>query len=388
PDIRKAITMPDGNIYAFPTIHDPEFTALVINSKPWYREDWLEELGMDIPETTDEFYDYLKAVKETDLMGDGKNEEIPFGSKDTYTIVEWLKGAFGIGNRGSTSGNFDMDPDSDKLRFIPTTDNYKQLLDYLHKLYDEELIEQSIFSIEHDQYFSNGAEGKYGSTYLQDPGQLFSGEYRDDYIGGLPLQGPNGDDEFTAIQHPLDAPGSFAITKDNDHPVATVRWIDFFYSDEGEKMFFMGLEGETFEQSDDGGYQFVEDIRDNPDGMNLDQSVSRYLTWPGGGYPSITKEDYFKGAESSEASREAASKLEPDAVEEIWPAFSYTKEEYKKITTFGSDIEKYVSEMQDKFISGDESLDDRDEYVKTLEDMNLNEYIDIMQGAYERYKDN
>jgi len=44
--------------------------------------------------------------------------------------------------------------------------------------------------------------------------------------------------------------------------------------------------------------------------------------------------------------------------------------------------------MQDKFISGDESLDDWDEYVKTLEDMNLDEYIDIMQGAYERYQDN
>src|SRR5699024_2470986 len=44
PDIRKAITMPDGNIYALPTIHDPEFTAMIIALKPWYREDWLEEL--------------------------------------------------------------------------------------------------------------------------------------------------------------------------------------------------------------------------------------------------------------------------------------------------------------------------------------------------------
>ncbi|HLR73928.1 MAG TPA: ABC transporter substrate-binding protein, partial [Virgibacillus sp.] len=243
-----------------------------------------------------------------------------------------------------------------------------------------------IFTIEHAQYFSNGAEGLYASTYIQDPGELFSGEYRNNYIGGLPLEGPDGHNEFTAIQHPIDSYGSFAITSENEHPEATVRWVDHFYSEEGSKMFFMGFEGETFEKLDD-EYQFVDDIRNNPDDLNLDQAVSRFLTWPGGKYPAMTKEDYFKGAEGSEASKEAASKLHENVVEEIWPTFSYTNEEHKKVSSFGADIEKYVSEMQDKFITGDESLDDWDNYVETLEGMNIDEYIDIMQNAYERYKE-
>src|SRR5699024_8928010 len=161
-------------------------------------------------------------VKETDLMGDGQGNEIPFGAQGTYAIMDWLEGAFGVRNRGTSSGYFDLDPAEDQVRFYPTTDNYRELLEFVHKLYYEELIEQNIFSIEHDQYFSNGADGRYGSTYLQDPGQLFSGEHRGDYIGGLPLKGPNGDDEFTAIQHSLVAPGAFAITTENEHPVATV----------------------------------------------------------------------------------------------------------------------------------------------------------------------
>src|SRR5699024_2897920 len=64
PEIEKAITFPDGNIYSFPLIYDPDFSALRISEGPWIREDWLGELGMENPETTEEFYEYLKAVKE------------------------------------------------------------------------------------------------------------------------------------------------------------------------------------------------------------------------------------------------------------------------------------------------------------------------------------
>jgi putative aldouronate transport system substrate-binding protein len=105
-------------------------------------------------------------------------------------------------------------------------------------------------------------------------------------------------------------------------------------------------------------------------------------------YPSITKQEYFKGAEGSEISQKAAEKLEPNLIDEVWPAFTYTEEENKKISAFGADIEKYVAEMQDKFITGDVSFDQWDKYIKTLEDMNLEEYMDIQQAAYERYQDN
>src|SRR5699024_197903 len=38
PDIEKAITFPDGNIYSFPTIFSPDFLSLLTYVKPWVRE--------------------------------------------------------------------------------------------------------------------------------------------------------------------------------------------------------------------------------------------------------------------------------------------------------------------------------------------------------------
>src|SRR5699024_3484229 len=138
---------------------DPDFLAIRVSANPWFREDWLDELGMDIPETTDEFYKFLKAVKETDLIGDGSNNEVPFGAQSIGLLLNWLKGSFGIGNRGVSSGYLDMGPTENKVRFYPITDEYKEMLKYVNKLYEEELIEQNIYSIQSEQYFANGAEG-------------------------------------------------------------------------------------------------------------------------------------------------------------------------------------------------------------------------------------
>lgn len=389
PEVEKALTHPDGNIYSYPTLYDPDFKPLLASSEPWFREDWLEKLDMDIPETTDEYYEFLKAVKETDLIGDGSNREVPFGAQGEKQIFDWLKGSFGVGNRGLSVGNVDADPeDESKVRFFPITDGYKEMLEYTHKLFAEELIEQNIFSQEHEQYFANAAEGLYASTYIQNPADLFGGEHKDSYTGGFALEGPNGEKSYNGMTHPVGVQGSFVITKENKNPVATVRWIDHFYGDEGAKLYMMGIEGETYEVTEDGEYEFVDKIRNNPDGLNLDQSIAKYLTWPGGMYPAIVKPDYFKGAEGSEAAKVAFAKLEPDAIEEVWPAFTFTEEENKKMASFGADINKYVSEMTDKFVKGDISFDKWDEYVKTLEDMNLEEYLEIQQAAYERYENN
>jgi len=94
PETKKGITFPDGNIYSLPTIHDPDFLEVNLGMSHWIREDWLGQLGMDLPKTTDEYYEYLKAVKETDLNGNGIADEIPFGAHSPAGIKDVLKGAF------------------------------------------------------------------------------------------------------------------------------------------------------------------------------------------------------------------------------------------------------------------------------------------------------
>ena len=60
PDIKKGLTFPNGKIYSLPSLRDEDFLSIRIGAMPWFNKDWLDNLGMNIPETTEEFYQYLK----------------------------------------------------------------------------------------------------------------------------------------------------------------------------------------------------------------------------------------------------------------------------------------------------------------------------------------
>lgn len=149
----------------------------------------------------------------------------------------------------------------------------------------------------------------------------------------------------------------------------------------------MGVEGETYEVTEDGEYKYMDHITNSEDGLTMEQELVKYLTWPGGGAPGLFKQEYFKGAESSEQELESASILEPYMIEEAWPGFSYTPDEIRDLDSFGADIEKYTLEMTDKFIAGETSFDEWDNFVETIENMGLERYLEIQQAAYERYKE-
>lgn len=388
PDIEKGLTMPDGNIYSFPTIYSPDFESLLIGAKGWINGDWLDQLGMDNPETTEEYYEYLKAVKETDLNGSGENDEIPLSSvAEMSRIIHWISGAFGVQNKGQLHTMVDEDPDSGEMRFFPIADEYKSMLEYLHKLYDEELIEQSIFSLEVDQHIANAEDNLYGSVQFYNPIELYGEEIGSQFIPGNALEGPDGIKMYTGVTSPLRSLGNFTITKENENPEATVRWLDYFYGDEGSKMFFMGIEGVTYEETDEGP-ELLDEITDNPEGLSVTQALAKYIINPGGNHPVMVTDEFFTGSENAPQDHEAAEMLKPHLIDEIWPAFTYTDEETDTIQPIQDDLSKYVAEMQAKFIAGEEDLEDWDSYVEQIESMDLDEYMEIQKEAYSRYKDN
>lgn len=388
PEIRKGLTFPDGKIYSLPSIQDPDFLSIRLGGRPWINKEWLATLGMEMPQTTDEFYKYLKAVKEQDPNGNNKADEIPFGGGDEEVsgLIRWLSGSFGIANKGMANKYIDLDPKESKIRFYPTAEAYKEMLTYVNKLYSEGLIEQNIYSIEQNQFLSKGTEGKYGSYVGFDPDEVF-GKAGENYDSVSALLGPNGDKAWVGIGAPS-SQGAFVITNKNENPAATVKWMDYFYSDEGAKFQYMGIEGETFEETSDGKYEYLDKITKSSEGLTVDQELRKYLAWVGSLPPGLLKEDYFMGSENSDKSRAAAQKLEPYIIEKVWPKFTYKKEENNKLSALGSDIEKYVDEMQDKFITGQIPFTEWDSYVQTIEDMGLDEYMSIQQSAYERYESN
>ena len=112
--------MPDGNIYSFPQIYDPEFTS-VLARKLWIKKEYMDALGIEKLETLEDLYEYLKGVKYGDPNGNGINDEIPIlVSNDSY-IFDTLSGAFGLRNRGMQHQHVDVDPKTGELRLSPTS---------------------------------------------------------------------------------------------------------------------------------------------------------------------------------------------------------------------------------------------------------------------------
>ena len=62
----------------------------------------------------------------------------------------------------------------------------------------------------------------------------------------------------------------------------------------------------------------------------------------------------------------------------------YTHDESEKIGVVSADIINFVNEMNAAFIMGTRSLDEWDAYLAELEAMGLNDYLQVVQVAFER----
>ncbi|MEK1830296.1 extracellular solute-binding protein [Priestia megaterium] len=83
PELKKIITAPDGHIYSLPRAEEMGLVEFpneqVINKK------WLDKLGLPVPKTLEEYHQALKAFKEQDPNGNGKQDEIPM----SFTLNGW-----------------------------------------------------------------------------------------------------------------------------------------------------------------------------------------------------------------------------------------------------------------------------------------------------------
>lgn len=386
PSVKEGVTMADGNIYGFPTFYDPNFEALR-GMTPWIKQDWLEKLGLKEPETPEELYEVLKAFKEQDPNGNGKADELGWGGG--YGIVEfvdYLRGTYGLNKQGSMNKNLDFKEGTEEFRFVPATDEYKELLTFLNKLYTEDLINKDVFTVQPQEFSAEASKGNFGLLNEIDPAELLN---LDGYVGVPVLEGPTGERAYNTVSNGLGNLGMFVLTDKAKNPEAMVRWMDYFYGEEGSKMFFMGFEDVTYEEDKDGNFKYLDTITDNPNGLNMDQAISEYLTWPGGYYPGMVRQKFFQGAEGKENSAVNAEKVRPYRIKDdnILPGLNYTLDETDKVSAIMTDVQTYIDEMTAGFITGKQDFSKWDDYKETLEKMGIQEYLEVSQGAYDRSKE-
>jgi putative aldouronate transport system substrate-binding protein len=385
-DAKKGQTFDNGAIYSFP--EGVEIPAVRVAKKLFINSVWLKKLNKKMPATTAELYEVLKEFKENDPNGNGKADEIPLTALKLEDIVGALKGAWGLGNRGILPDNIDADPKTGKIRFIPVSPQYKELVTYLKKLYAEGLMDKEIFSINRAQFTGKAIEGVIGlcpRPTLADFGENHVHEYE-----GLStaLKGPEEHRLWAMMRPYIKSTGTFMITSSNKYPEATMRWVDYFYSNQGTKFYHYGIEGKSCKKLSNGKYEWMDKIYEaaKQPGTTFDSVIGKYTPFIGGTNPVLIKEPYFSGTEMDPVPYKASMNLMPYAPKEVWPQFTYTQDENDRLIVLQTDIDGYVKKMLAEFIFGKTPLTEWDNYVNQVKKMGLNELLKIHEAAYLRYK--
>ena len=99
PHVAKTLMDSEGR-YLYFTVINPLNSNLEKVAVTWWglmmRQDWLDNVGMEVPTTMDEWYEVLVAFKEGDPNGNGEADELPFDAGSAGHLL--FMPAFGIQN--------------------------------------------------------------------------------------------------------------------------------------------------------------------------------------------------------------------------------------------------------------------------------------------------
>lgn len=369
PEIRSAITTPEGHIYAIPGI-------VTVNAartdKKWMNQAWLKKLNLKEPETTEELYEVLLAFRDQDPNGNGVQDEIPMTARGGLSIVTAMAGSFGL----DFQLGYNINLEDDQVKIWMGSDRNKDMLMYLNKLYSEKLLDQELFTQKEAQYLAKQGSGNTGFFFDQTNNAMM--DVADQYIGIPPLEGPHGDRlQSGAAPVPRDF-GAFAITSVNKYPEATLRWVDYFYSDEGSTLLRFGRLNDNYEMRDGIPYY--------TDAFLATNNQPKITPYAGGGAPHLISEEVASYINPPQV-QEAQKKLDPFMPEVRYATPMFDEQTAQKINVLRNDIDKYYEEQSTKFIAGTLSFDKWEEFQATLKKMNMDELQRLYQDAYDNLKE-
>jgi len=378
PEVKKSITAPDGHIYSLPSINR---APVAIYNPVWVNGDWLNKLGItELPTTTEGFYELLKKFKEG---SPGGADGVPFMSWLGGGDLAWfLMPAFGHLSAGTEY----LDG---KVQYGALSDGYKAYLKFVNRLWSEKLINQDMYNVGFTELSARGKENKFGMGYMCCANVLYEVVKPEEILKHKVLPALTSELNATPM-YPSGTgitTGVFAITSKNKFPEASIRWVDYLYSEEGSIFVQYGPEGTTWEYADT-----EKKVRKSiPAAEGEDVSQRQGKLTPDAGYPAPkwTRDDTEKGWDdvmNQHRYAEIDGKL-TKAAKVPYPLIYNTDEEQERLSVLGTDINKYQSEMEAKFITGQLSIDENwDKFVSTLKKMGVDEIVDIATQAYERWE--
>lgn len=380
PDVDRMVKTDEGHYYVFPFIRGDETLCHTIG--PMVREDWLKELGMEVPTTIDEWHDVLTAFKEEKGAEAPLTWEYTMGALTNEDPFAYAFGAcrnFFLGNDG-------------KVHFGAVEAGYKDYLATFNQWYKEGLLDSDLATLAFEQVSAKMSSGQSGAAIGWAGSSLGTWvtagmQSNPEYMlvpAPFPTLEKGETPEMGQIDNLYPNQGGVAISTSCENVELAARLLDFAYSEEGHMLFNFGIEGESYTMEND--YPtYTDKIFNNPDGWSTAQSLSAYIRGNYNG-PFVQDPRYLEQYFTLDSQKAAPGVWgATNAAEYKLPPITPTADESKEFASIMNEINTYRDEMTLKFIFGTESLDKFDEYVKTIEGMGLKRVLEIQNAALERY---
>ena len=398
PEYRTMCTDTDGHIWALPWIEQlgNEKTAIqTIGNMSFINKKWLDFLNLEVPTTVDEFEQVLIAFRDhaseiqAEFGIDGSI--IPMscivndGDQDPSLIINGFGEGYG---------------DADKARHIAVTndkevicsatqDGYKEGIEWLHKLYEEGLIDTESFTQEWSTYVAKGKSGRYGVCFSWDVANI------DNLEDWVPLPALTADTRNITPQN-----GSFTsgfdrgrcvVTAVAENPALVCAWLDQMYDPFQSPQNNWGTYGE------DDDFDIFE-LSTNAEGEEMlkhaplgDASPVEVREAESVGGPLAVLNDYYDVYVT--CPDDAQYRLDwikeyytPDMnLDYVYPNVFMNQEDTKKLSDLQTDIEKLINANKSDWIMNGFTDDDWNQYLSELDGYGLEEYLQIFQKYLDDY---
>lgn len=399
PEYRKMSTDADGHIWALPWIEQlgSERTAIqTVSEMSFINKKWLDFLGLEVPETVDEFEEVMIAFRDhaSELQAefgiDGSIIPISCIVNDGSQDMALLINGFGEGYGDGDQGRHIAVTSDKKVICTGAQEGFKDGIAWLHTLYDEGLIDPEAFTQDWSTYVSKGKSGRYGVCFSWDVANIV-----DDFSGWVPLPALTAD-----VRNITPENGSFTsgyqrgrcvVTAVAKNPALVCAWLDQMYDpfqspqnnwgtygeDDEFDIFVLGknANGEDMLQHAPLGDASPVEVRE-AESVNgplavLDEYYGVYVTCPDDAQYRL---DWIKDNYTQDMNTEY-----------VYPDVFMTLEDTEELANLQTDITKTINAKRSDWIMNGFTDADWEDYLKSLDAYGLEDLLAIFQKYLDAY---
>lgn len=394
PNVYKEIMLDDGTIACFSPIRDLD-NYLYPGNGLLIRQDMLDAVGKEIPETYDELHDVLAAFKEQL----GVQEPLYLDPSGVFQD-NLLAAGFGVAimTRSGMHQTMPFYQIDGQVHYGIIEEGFRDYITMMHQWYEEGIIGvdfASNYESRHGDYTAVVASNDTGvflgantaiSSYIA-AGQMINPDYN--IVPMSDITKEKGKKTHLGYYVSHSGTGGLTVTTACENVPLAVQWCDFWYSDQGILIANWGVEGESYELDENGNPYFTE-IMTNNSNFSLQEMTGKYCLYTSTVETTLT---YDSARVLLEQYPEIALKAVEiwrdgkDGEYELPERMAMTSDESAKFNGYYSDMETMVAEAIPKFINGDKALDELDAFAEELISMGAEECIALKQAALDRFNE-